>query len=518
MHPLWGDEAETALFAKNILKYGLPKGWDGVNIMGINNAVVLDKNLVNHTSPWGQYYLAAFSLKIFGEYSFAARLPFIILSILSIPLMYLLGLKLTQSKFIATLAIGLLSISVPFILFAYQSRHYAISSFAGILLTLSTFHLLHKKLWPKLLFVATAVLFFYGNYIVFIAFYSSTFISFLIYHLVKKTNLKEIIKFIALFIILSLIVAIFTVPWYLILKPFDTRGEIIILPILLFLKDLWYFFFEAYFLFNINNGFPTLFIPLLLIVLVTLIKKKRITDLLIQLLIPVIFLFIMSIFTVIGNVDTNFNEVRYTMIIYPYLVLLIATLIAKVWWWNRYIGILILVVYIGSNLFTMQPARSFLWEFASEVINPYPTPDKVVADYLKKNAKDSDSAFVNLDRDHEPLIFHLKDKIRFVNRVSLINTRIFPKNRGLIPRYIYDFRDSPDWVIMYSKRPIDTSFLLFDGRPLWPEVNLAKDYEEIILPIFFSDVSRPEIHLRDFYEIKPSYEDQIFIYRKIKNN
>ncbi|KKU75713.1 MAG: hypothetical protein UY01_C0006G0042 [Candidatus Nomurabacteria bacterium GW2011_GWB1_47_6] len=67
MHPLWGDEAETALFARNILRYGVPKGWDGVNIMGINNAAVLDKHLLNHSSPWGQYYLVAASFALFGE-------------------------------------------------------------------------------------------------------------------------------------------------------------------------------------------------------------------------------------------------------------------------------------------------------------------------------------------------------------------------------------------------------------------------------------------------------------------
>src|SRR3989344_4117838 len=69
MHELWGDEAETALFGRNILKYGMPKGWDGTNIMGINNAVVLDRNLINHTSPWAQYYMVAASFAVFGESS-----------------------------------------------------------------------------------------------------------------------------------------------------------------------------------------------------------------------------------------------------------------------------------------------------------------------------------------------------------------------------------------------------------------------------------------------------------------
>ena len=80
-------------------------------------------------------------------------------------------------------------------------------------------------------------------------------------------------------------------------------------------------------------------------------------------------------------------------------------------------------------------SRSFPVEYFTEILYPYDTPDKVVADYTRY-AKVGDTAFVSLDRDHEPLIFHLKDTIRFVNRVSLINTRIFPKPRNHTEVYL----------------------------------------------------------------------------------
>jgi hypothetical protein len=175
-----------------------------------------------------------------------------------------------------------------------------------------------------------------------------------------------------------------------------------------------------------------------------------------------------------------------------------------------------LIIYLSSNLFTLSSPRSFFFEFIHELTHPYATPDKVVADYLSKNANYGETAFVSLDRDHEPLIFHLKDRIKFVNRVSLVNTRIFPKNRNIIPRYIYDFRDAPDWVILYSKRGNDGTFFTFDYRPIPPEINLAQDYEEIAVPVFFADMSRPEIDLRSFYKIEPVFNDQVFIYKKKK--
>jgi hypothetical protein len=156
----------------------------------------------------------------------------------------------------------------------------------------------------------------------------------------------------------------------------------------------------------------------------------------------------------------------------------------------------------------------FLLLLLGEIISPYATPDKAVSDYLSKNANEGDTAYVSHDRDHEPLIFHLGKKIKFVNRVSLINSRIFPENRGLIPRYIYDFRDKPNWIILYSKRGFDDTFLTFDYSKLSPEWNLTRDYEEVALPVFFSDMSRPEMDLRSFSEIKPEYNDQVFIYKK----
>ena len=39
-------------------------------------------------------------------------------------------------------------------------------------------------------------------------------------------------------------------------------------------------------------------------------------------------------------------------------------------------------------------------------------------------------------------------------------------------RYIYDYRDEPDWIIMYSKRGEDGTFFTSDYRGLWQEVDL----------------------------------------------
>lgn len=515
MHPLWGDEAETALFARNILKYGVPKGWDGVNIMGINNAVVLNQDLINHTSPWAQYYLTAVSFALFGQSSFTARLPLIFLSILSLPLMYWLALKFTKSNRTATFTVVILAVSVPFILFSYQARYYALTSFASICLLLALLYRRERKPWATICFILSGILLFYANYVVFVAFYLSLFLSYVPY-LVLQKSWQEMKRFVLWFVGTSVLIGLFTMPWYLYFKPSESRGGFLA-PSLSFqyISDFLQLYYGGLYHYNLNNAFPVLFVPLFIFACVYRVRRKQsIAGFIFIILIPLLYIFFMAAFTAIVIVDTSFVDVRYTMNSFPFFTIAVAMLFTILWQWKKPVALVVLTIYLLTNLFTLYPTRSFLFEFAQEVISPYPTPDKVVANYLHVQAKEDDTAFVSLDRDHEPLIFHLKDKIRFVNRVSLINTRIFPKNRGIIPRYIYDFRDEPDWVIFFSKRENDGSFALFDQRELPPEINLADHYEEIVLPVHFSDMSRPEIDLRTFHRITPEPLDQVFVYRK----
>lgn len=514
-HPLWGDEAETALFARNIITYGVPKGWDGTNIMGINNAVVLNDHLINHTSPWAQYYLTAASLKVFGESSFTARLPSILISILTLPLVYAFAMALFGRKRVALLAVWMLALSVPFILFAYQARYYSLQTFAAVLLSLAGLRLAAGNTRYTALFVLAGALLFYANYVSFAAFYTSCCLSLCAFCFVQGGS-AALMRFVGRLTIVSVGIFALTFPWFFLLSPFAGRGSLVVYSLADTIYGMGVFLRAALYPYNDANAFPIVFLPFFLFFL---FRKPRAGSARMVFGFPValagLYLFIMAVFTLISQVDTTFVHVRYTMLVFPFLILGSAAVIDGMWSWKRSVGLVVLALYLSTNIFTLNALRSYPLLFAREILFPYRTPDIAVSEYLAAHARRGDTAFVNLDRDHEPLIFHLKDTIKFVNRVSLVNTRIFPKNRRIIPRYIYDFRDKPDWVILYSKRrPAADDFLTFDARPLPPEVKLNEDYEEIVLPIFFADVSRPELELRSFTEVKPVYEDQIFIYRK----
>lgn len=77
---LWNDEADTAVFGRNVLQTGVPAAFDGRNVSTDGDCLNLARShLVQKLHPWLQYYVAAASLRLFGDDTFGARALFAIL-------------------------------------------------------------------------------------------------------------------------------------------------------------------------------------------------------------------------------------------------------------------------------------------------------------------------------------------------------------------------------------------------------------------------------------------------------
>jgi len=503
-HSLWGDEAETALFGKSILTHGVPYGWDGTNIMGIDNAVVLNKNLINHTSPWAQYYIAALGL-LLGNSSFAVRVPFMVISLLCLWALYKLAVTVTGDKKVGLMTLVLICGSIQFILFSYQARHYMPSTLGAILMTLGAVHMLHKKRYG-LVFILGGVLYFYANYVSFFAWYVALCIALFVYWRMMGVAMGKSIR---TFVAYSAGIVVLTAPWFFILNPLDTRG-VIGLPVA---ENLFARFgnalYDAFFVYNFNNTFPFIF---LILVVWALWRQRRV--LVLPLILGSTYLLGMAVLSTIVQTDTLFTDVRYTMPVITMWSLVLGISFVELGKKYFYPTIIVILVFIFSTVFTFGDIISLPVLYLSEITHPYTAPDDAVAGYLRAHAKKGDTVWLSLDRDYEPLMFTLGDFVRFVNRVSLTNTRIFPKNRNLIPRYVYDFRGAPDWLVFYSDRGKDGTFMTFDYRTPPEGIDVADAYDQTILPVFFSDLTRPELEHRSFGEIPATGGDKIFIYHK----
>jgi 4-amino-4-deoxy-L-arabinose transferase-like glycosyltransferase len=158
---LWADEGDTAVFAENIIRSGVPKAWDGITFVDSDKGARLNRDLVMVTSPWLQYYATAVSFFVFGKSTFSARLPFAIAGWLTILFAYRLALQTTASRWAAFCAAAILVGSVQFLLYCRQCRYYALSMLLTLLLV--SIFLKMKSARHCALFAVTAVLLFHAH-------------------------------------------------------------------------------------------------------------------------------------------------------------------------------------------------------------------------------------------------------------------------------------------------------------------------------------------------------------------
>jgi Dolichyl-phosphate-mannose-protein mannosyltransferase len=131
---LWQDEAQTALLARSVLKYGVPMVGEGSESLSAVMGTDAGVGGIYFQVSWLQAYLTAASFSLFGESSWAARIPFAVAGWLCVPLVAWAMERAGTCRSSARLAAFLVALNVPFIVSARQARYYALTS-ALVLLT-----------------------------------------------------------------------------------------------------------------------------------------------------------------------------------------------------------------------------------------------------------------------------------------------------------------------------------------------------------------------------------------------
>lgn len=165
---LWQDEAETASIARTIFHYGIPKAFDGRNFFSQNAGVDYTETYVWRWHPWLPYYVVAASFSVFGETTFAARLPTALLGVATIILVYIVGRMMFQKRRVALIATLLLLLSVPFLLLSRQCRWYLFSIFFSTLSLLAYANMKEGKKRSGLFFVLATTFLCYSNFVHFV--------------------------------------------------------------------------------------------------------------------------------------------------------------------------------------------------------------------------------------------------------------------------------------------------------------------------------------------------------------
>ena len=186
---LWQDEANTAVLAVRMLKYGKPLAYDGVNLLSNDNFAAEDRGTIGTRTadpkaavdyiigrgdlkadsswifqPWGQFVVAAASIRALGQTTLAARLPFALAAFASVCLLYWLVRRTTGAVSIASLSCLLLVGNAYWILHGRQARYYALSSLFLLLTVLAYDRWQRGSHWGSALFVVAAWSWFQVDY------------------------------------------------------------------------------------------------------------------------------------------------------------------------------------------------------------------------------------------------------------------------------------------------------------------------------------------------------------------
>lgn len=176
-----GDEAQVAILARNTLTHGIPRSWDGRNLVTREWGFDSNASGVWIFSPWLPIYATAASFALLGTSAFAARLPFVVCGLLSVGGLFLWALHNSNDRRLACIAAALLGLNVQFLLFARQCQWYAL---AILLVTAAAWFysaLASQRLrWTAPVgFTVSMGLLFYTDYVAYLVVTSGFFIHFL---------------------------------------------------------------------------------------------------------------------------------------------------------------------------------------------------------------------------------------------------------------------------------------------------------------------------------------------------
>ncbi len=383
---LWQDEAETALLGKNIMQFGLPIAYDGKNLVSQEAGMEFGKDYLWHWTSWGDKYLAALSMKLFGKTTFGARFLFAVAGLLSVFYFHRTALRIFSAAGEANLSALFYTTSVPFLLYVRQCRYYAIVLLCVVLML---FFLLRPRRSPAhwVGFVIVAFFLFHSNYFLCIALLGAFAAGVVLMRLTGRFPTREFIWGIgsATAVILPGMLLYHSYR----LSPGDIGRS--------FLKNL------LSYLTNLND----FFFPLILMLglMAVLVVNRRAGKRLLRgmdgmrvlsggLVLLLSYIILLSF--------APFAFLRYLIAAFPVMILLLSSAVFLLSPGRRGMTYLLSAVLIGSNLLNALPGYALGWSPARKKIRSYPAeyihelysppkgPIHAIVDYLRQHANPED--------------------------------------------------------------------------------------------------------------------------------
>jgi len=509
----WGDEADTAIFGRNTLRFGVPTGWDGRNLFAYRDGALLGPHLIEAQNTWLQYYLAACGFAVLGQDAGAGRLPFVALGVATVVAFYFLVLLWHGSRSFALVSATALAVWVPFLLFARQCRYYAPGMLAAVVLSLLWEGLSLRRGRRLALFVAVGFLLFHTHLLLFTCLLGAMLLTDLVLGRGWE-RIKAMLVAIALIALLAL-------PWVLAFAPFDDpQGRL-----LGNLQPLRWLRLLVRTLRDYSNGgfFPALMvIPVGLSIRNAWHHRLELQRTALPAVLVLAYTALLSLLSPQDPRTTWFADIRYCVPMIPFLLLVLVR--SLVWLGGRRLGAGVIVAGLcfGTDLLAPSwlvpagsdrvrsesrlglPFRCALAEYLYEGTHGYQTPYAAVIDHLRRSALQDDTIVVSPRYKGDPVLFYLGERLRFVSVLRPENRLLVLPVRDTLPRWIYT-TVKPDWVVAFGRPDLELICAELG-------VDAQSGYGLTVLPHYNQETTRPELFWRSFGPVT-SYapDERIFI-------
>ena len=407
---LWQDEAETALLARNTLRFGYPATFDGRNLIDIQFPYTHGPGMSWRYSPWLPFYLLAAVFAVAGESTALARLPFVCFGWLSIVLAWRLIRRLTPDVRIHRLTVALLTCSVPFLLHMRQCRYYALATTLLIGVCLAYIRYLEQPSRRRAWWLAlTLVLLFHTNYATWIPAVGA-----LLLHQARwgsRASRQLLLR-------PALGVALLTGPWVAFAYQPAFVGSLSLG------RAVQHFAFYV----RMTNKY---LIPLAFMAgmsLVALASRRWLAPQgawRIRWSPAVRFLALLILMQFAFLLIPDQRQVRYFIPVMPLLVMAEAWWLTQWWRQSRLIGGLFMGLFLLTNVHQSTSPGIPLADFAGELTHRYVGPMEGIVDYLRAHGRPEESV-----------------KIPYDNRTLMFYTNLY-----IDPLSEFTRDTEPDWVI-----------------------------------------------------------------------
>jgi hypothetical protein len=392
--PFWQDEAETAGLAKHVLKYGVPLAFDGVNLVSQEGGNEYGPNYLWRWSPWLQIYVAAGAFHLGGLTTYAGRLPFALLGLGCIFLVYHLVRHNFHDPAWALMAAALLACSVPFLLYARQCRYYSLGAFLALASLYAFREKWQSRTFPALVLCLSLGLLFYSNYLLFFSFTGAAFLAaVLLYHSEMPLTRS---------ILVTLAVGIIILPGLFVFRIHQQATMVSLEAILANLQTYFGDFFQFMF-------------PLPLALYVVWRWGRLLWT---RTGLPgapqekfILFLGLVVLGNILLLTPAPMGEMRYLVHLYPLCAIILGWIVCQAWRYQKFSGALLAVLLLGTNWLNILPMdwlgtlnRPFhndrymltypnlpLRLYLTELSSPYPDVNQNFIQFFQTHAQPGDT-------------------------------------------------------------------------------------------------------------------------------